>query len=148
MNILLFLALLATCCGYSIVFGGGPERTAAGILLAAVAATATVGQLHFRQFSGPEIGILLVDFATFTALMVLAVRADRFWPMAVAACVGVGLMAHASILLAPGIVPSVYATLHAFSAYPTLLILAAGTYRHRKRLKMTGIERSWSTSSA
>lgn len=147
MNVLLFLVLLTTCCGYSVVCGGAPERAAAAIVLAAVAATIAVGRLHFRQFSTPEVGILLVDLATFAAMMTLSLRANRFWPMAAAACLGVGLLSHAAVLLAPGIVPGVYAAFHAFSAYPVLLILAAGTYRHRRRRRTSGTERSWSSSS-
>lgn len=148
MNVPLFLALLVLCCGYAACFGGAPERIAAAIMVSGVAATAVIGQIHFRNFSGPETGLLLVDAAAFAAFTTLALKADRFWPMAVAACVGVGLLMHMAVWMKPGMVPSVYATFHAFSAYPALIIIAAGTFRHRKRVRTTGTDPSWSRFSA
>lgn len=147
MNIVVFLALLVACCGYAACFGGAPERVAAAIMMVAVAATATVGQIHFRQFSTPEMGLALVDAAAFAAFVTLTLKADRFWPIGVAACIGVGLLMQAAVWMRPSTVPSVYATFHAFSAYPALMILAIGTFRHRRRLKATGTDRSWSHSS-
>ncbi|UZK68940.1 hypothetical protein OKW76_13030 [Sphingomonas sp. S1-29] len=144
MNVVLFLALLLVCCGYSAAYGGAPERIAAAIIAAAVAATVVIGSIQFVTFQSAEIGIIVIDAVMAVALMGLALRANRYWPMAMTACVGVGLLGHTAVWAAPSIVPQVYAVFHAFSGYPALLILAAGTYRHRRRLIHNGIDRPWS----
>lgn len=146
MNVIAFLLLMVACCGYSAVYGGGPERVAAAIIAAAVMATMLAGRLFFSGFATTEIAILAIDAAMFLGLLLLSVSADRYWPMAMTACVGVGLLAHAAVWSAPAILPNIYAAMHAFPSYPVLLILAVATFRHRRRVRRNGTDPSWSNS--
>ena len=142
----LFLALLVICSTYALARGGAPERVGTLILLAGIAATALVASKTLGRFSSVEWGIFFVDGVVFLSYLALALTADRFWPMVTTAVVGFGVVAHAAVLLTNLIVPHVYAAAQAFSGYPVVLLLAIGTYRHRRRLRTFGTDRAWSIS--
>jgi len=94
-----------------------------------------------------EIGILIVDMMMFGALTLLALRAERFWPICMAALLGLSLQLQLMSWMAPQN-RQVYKVLHALNAYPVLLVLAIGTRRHRSRLAQTGADKSWSSFSS
>lgn len=127
--------------------GGAPERWAAALILMAVVGSLLVGPIHLVHFHSLEVDLFMVDTAFFLGVALLALVANRWWPMAMAAFEGFAVLAHVGVSLSPGsFVPKVYAVASAFSAYPTLLILTIGTYRHRRRLARLGTDLSWSIS--
>jgi cytochrome bd-type quinol oxidase subunit 2 len=146
-HIVLFLTLLVVCTSYALIRGGAPERVAAVIVLAGVLGTGLVSSSYLGRFSSVEIRIAAVDALMTMALIILALKANRYWPMWMAATVAFGLVAHLAQVVAPDIMPKVYATAHAFSSYPTLLVLAVGTFRHRRRMGTFGSDRAWSGRS-
>lgn len=143
MNKWIFLGLLLTCSAYAFRRGGAPERVAAAMILAAVAATIAAGSSVAAKFFVPMWGVLAVDLALMAGLMGLAVRADRFWPILMAALVGLGLFGHLAAIGTLSMQPLVYAISHAASGYPVLLLLAVATARHRRRKTETGSDAAW-----
>lgn len=147
-NVVLYLTLLSMTCSYALWRGGLPERLAASIILAAVAASVLVASSYRGAFAQREIGIFLVDLAMFGAVTMLALRAERFWPLCMAALLGLGLQLQLLSMVAPESGRQVYKVLHALNAYPVLLLLAIGTRRHRHRLSAGGVDISWSSFSS
>lgn len=146
-NVAVFLALLTATSGYALLRGGGPERVAAIIMLVAVVSSGFVASSYRGAFAQRETGIFLVDLAMFGAAILLALRAERFWPICMAALIGVGLQLQVLSWVAPHPHRQVYKVLHALNAYPVLFVLAVGTARHRWRLAKTGADKDWSSSS-
>jgi hypothetical protein len=91
--------------------------------------------------------MFIVDLGTLAAFLVLALRAERFWPLWISALQLLGTSGHLVKLMDPGVVPRAYAFAAIFWSYPMLLLLALGTYRHQRRLKRFGTDRSWARSS-
>lgn len=121
----LFTVFAVGCCGAAFWKGRDSERlTAAALLLAAVASPL----LQTSGFFKPETGILVIDLAVLSYLIVLALRSDRFWPLWAAGFQVVGTLIHVARLTDPSVWHSAYATANIFWAYPVLLALAVGTW--------------------
>jgi hypothetical protein len=99
------------------------------------------------RFGAVEEGVFLVDLAAFVAFLVLALRAERYWPLCIAALQAIGTAGHAAKLLDPGVIRSAYAFALSFWTYPMLLLVVIGTWNHQKRLARNGVDKSWSSSS-
>ncbi|HMG48740.1 MAG TPA: hypothetical protein VK614_14935 [Allosphingosinicella sp.] len=146
LNVFVFDSLLLLCCGYALWRGGAPERIGGIIFLLATALTVVAASGPASRFASVEMGIFIVDVATLVALIVLALRAERHWPLWVAGLQIVGTAGHAVKLVDPTVIPRAYAFALAFWSYPMLLILVLGTWRHQQRLAKFGADRSWSSS--
>jgi hypothetical protein len=144
-RIAFFWVALAAIAGYALWRGGGPERTVAILLVAAVEAT-ILARPHGPLFTKVETGVLLVDAALFFGLLIIAVRAERFWPLWMTALQGISVAGHGAKAVNPHVIPFTYAVLLAFWVYPMLALLAVATWRHHQRLKKYGTERSWTRS--
>lgn len=144
---LLYLALLVACFGYAFFRGAAPERIGIAIIAASNVATVVVASTQSMRFRSAEVGILIVDSVTVFAFSVLALRAERFWPIWVSALLAIGVIGHAAKLANPAVIPWAYAFVHSIWSYPILLLLFIGTYRHQQRLKLNGADRSWTSSS-
>lgn len=140
---LLCLALLA----YAWLRGGAPERTAATLWLVAFLATVFSYSAMPSRFRSVEIGPMIVDVVTLAALVVLMIRADRFWPIPLVSLHAVGTAGHFVKMLAPDTIRLSYAIMSAFLAYPILLVIAIGVHRHQLRLKRNGSDAAWRVSS-
>lgn len=147
-KLVLFNALLILCCSYALWRGGAPERIAAAIFVVGTALTRVATFYSGSGFGVIEVGVLAVDVACLIGFLVLALRAERFWPLWVTALQIIGTAGHAVKLLAPDMIPWGYAFLLAAGSYPMLLLIALGTWRHQQRLTRNGVDPSWSTFSA
>ncbi|KQM89191.1 hypothetical protein ASE70_16610 [Sphingomonas sp. Leaf22] len=145
MNAWLYLTLLLTVSVWTLRRGGAPERIATSAILFAVAATIAVASN--RIFGSREIGIFVVDMVLTLVICTLAMLAERFWPVWLSAILIVGVMLQLAIWYAPHYYRDVYLILHAMSAYPTLLLILAGTLRHRHRLRRDGHDPAWSRTA-
>lgn len=143
-HINVFLAILTLCSIYAWLRGGAPERIGASIMMTGFLATlfAAPQSANFQQVL---FGVLLIDAVMFASFVLLALRAERYWPMWMAALIGFGLFGHGLKGLMPGTLPIIYMIAHVFSGYPTIALLAIATHRHQKRLRRSGTDRSWST---
>lgn len=151
-NTLVYLGLLFGSCLYAALRGGPPERVGAAILTAgslltmAVLSYAALSSLDalYRSF---EREIFLIDLATLLGFLILALRADRLWPLCIAALQIVGTAGHAVKLVDPEVLPFAYAFALRFWGYPMIALLYLGTWNHQRRLAKFGVDKSWSSSS-
>lgn len=148
MNLLLFVALLSSCCGYALWRGGAPERIGAGLQIAAFATGFPVRLLVDQQgYARLAAGMMAVDWMLFAALVVLAWRSTRFWPLWIAAWQAAALTGHLAKFIDPGMLPTGYAVQAQAWAYPMLLATAAGAWRHRRRVLAGRADPAWKPAS-
>ena len=144
----LFLFLLAAICMYSAVKGGQPERRAVMIFIVGFAMSVIAASPADYRFTHPEIGILIVDLAMLSAFVMLALNAERYWTIWICSMQTIQVLSHIPKMLIPELLPQAYFVIAAIWAYPMLIVLAIGTYRHQQRLQRYGVDRSWSNFSA
>lgn len=142
-----FLATLLAACSYALARGGGPERAVAATMLAGVAVTRLTMTATPLRYRSPEWTMLAVDAAVLAAFTVIAIRADRRWPILVTALHGLSVGAHAAKAIEPTHMRTVYWLMTNLWIYPQLAVLVAGTVRHRRRVATTGADPSWSSYS-
>lgn len=130
----LFASMLLLCGSYAALWGGACERWAAGLQVAAFALGLPWWRLLFvpRFFVAP---FFAIDVLLLVALMVLAVRARRFWPIWVAGFQAAAVIVHCAKTVAPLMVPQGYSILVQFWGYPMILLTAAGAYWHHGRAR-------------
>ncbi|MEQ8745042.1 hypothetical protein [Parasphingorhabdus sp.] len=147
-RIQLFQALLIISCSYGFIWGGKPERYATSIMLIGFFLTIAVAAPVSERFSHVEVRILLVDTAMLVSFFYLTLNADRFWTLWLCAMQSIQVLTHLPIIIIPELLPQAYGAVAAIWAYPMLIVLALGTYRHQQRLRQYGVDRSWSDFSA
>jgi hypothetical protein len=143
MNKFVYLALLLGCCLYALARGGTPERAAVGILVSAVAATILSPSAGVHRFYQLELNLLAIDSALFLAMAALAMKAQRYWTLWLAAVKLNTVITHL-LILSPTLPPWSYAIANAAWSYPSPLLIAIGAARHRQRLKRYGADPAWS----
>ena len=102
---LFYLALLVACCAYALWYGGAPERWGAAIIAVGSVLTTALTSAPVLRFRSVELGVLGVDVVALLAFLVLALRAERFWPLWVTALQVVGLVGHLAKLASPEVIP-------------------------------------------
>lgn len=145
-NTLVYFAILLGCCLYTALRGSSPERIGAAILMAGSILTLVTLSSAATIYRSLEVGVVVVDLATLLAFLVLALRADRIWPLCITAFQLVGTAGHAVKLVDPQVLPYAYAFALRFWGYPMILMLIIGTWNHQKRLARNGVDKSWSSS--
>lgn len=144
---LVFLLLLIATTAYALTFGGTPERIGAALYAAAcLFSLAVVSAVPYR-FRSVELGIFIVDVLLFIAFVLLALRANRYWPIWVSGLLGLGVLGHLAMMLRPQVIAWAYAAILSIWSYPILLLVCVGTAAHRVRLKRNGADHSWTPSS-
>jgi hypothetical protein len=142
---LFYWIVLASCSAYVLTKGGPPERAGIGIAIGASVLTAALASLDAREFEQLQTGVFILDLATLAAFGVLALVADRFWPLWITGIHMIGVATHSAKLVDPAIVPWVYGATQALWSYPILLLIVIGAVRHRRRLKRFGADNSWTS---
>lgn len=133
----LFYAAATATVVYAVRRGGQPERVTSAMLIIAAIGTTLLPGMSFREVVWP---LFAIDLALLIGLVALSVLADRYWPMYFAAIHLITVALHGVRAYDRTIIPTVYARLGGELAYPTLAVLAIGTWRHCQR----GRERDWS----
>jgi hypothetical protein len=141
---LVFNLLLLGSCGYAILRGGAPERITGWLLIGATILTPLAARGLSTRYVQAELGIFLVDLILLVALIIVALKADRFWPMVLAAMQLDTTAVHILKVFDADLIRITYALMIAAWSYPMLLILAIATVRHRRRLAQFGEDRAWS----
>jgi hypothetical protein len=142
-NMIVFPILIIGCCIFALRRGGVPEKIAAIVITSGWLLSLGV-MSHTGAFQSVEIGILVVDLVCLLIFIAIALRADRFWPLWVAALQLIGTAGHGASLVDPAIVPRTYAFIISVWAYPMIFLMIVGTWRHRQRLARYGVDNSWS----
>ncbi len=141
-----FVALLLSSTAFAIWKGGTPERIAAGLYWMAWLATLVANPVAMNRWRTVEIGYLLIDLFLLIALTLLALRANRHWPMAAVSLQLIIVVGHVAKMIDPTLLGSAYAIMSVFWPYLQLILLAGGTWIHWRRTRIQGAVASWSRS--
>jgi hypothetical protein len=141
----LFILLWLGVCVYALWRGAQPERFVAAIFL--VAAPLSSALYSGTRWHGMQLGIFTLDVLMLILLLMIAFRANRYWPIGIAAMQLLQVIGHLLKLADPQMLTVIYWISAVVWAYPMLLLLLLGTVRHRNRVKRLGPEPSWSNSS-
>ena len=93
--------------------------------------------LAIRYFSVSG-AIAAIDFGMMVGFAVLALRADRYWPIIMAALQLVMILGHLIKWLDSELIRRTYIILIAYPAWLHLLVLMVATIRHMRRSAMAG----------
>jgi len=124
--------------------GGPPERLAATIIVAWV-----VSDVFFSLVSGPfgfdrvDATQVLLDGGELVAIMWLALRANRMWPLWAAAAQLMCVSGHLVAFVEPGGMKRAYWAMTQLPAYIQLIALVCGAVAHARRYERIGPYRSW-----
>ncbi len=137
----LYLTLLAATIVYALRKGGKTERLGAVTLLIAIVLSQFASTLgpSSRGPDGPgvETDLLVIDLALFLALLAIAYRSTKFWPIWAAAAQLIAVLTHWAVVLNPSLIRTIYATAQPFWIFPMLAAIAIGTRAHQKSLRQT-----------
>ncbi len=129
-----YFVFLVLCWGYALLKGGRPERIGTTIIAVGSVFSVAFVPRWVARAEAIESGILLVDLACLAAFILLAMRANRFWPIWVSALVGLSVLGHlARWYDGFEISMRVYAMSLAIWSYPMLALIAIGTFNHHRR---------------
>lgn len=142
-----FLSLLVVTTLFAFWAGGGPERVGAAAYALSVAATHLIRTANSHRWLNVESGEFIVDVLVFIAFVIIALRANRFWPLCVSALLGIGVLGHLARYVGPDTFWWAYAVVLTIWSYPILALIALGTVLHWRRLARHGADRSWVNSS-
>lgn len=130
---LIFIVLLVLAALLAVWRGGAPERFTSAAMLIGAAATALANANTALGFRGIEWQLFWIDAAVLGAFVAIAMYADRFWPLWLAALQCIAVAAHGARAFDPDILPIAYWWLIGKLAYPMILILCIGIERHHRR---------------
>lgn len=125
-----YYIFLFVCCGYAIFRGACSEYFGAAIMIIGSLSSLAVGKLWGTPWIGTEVKIFAIDIVALVALITLAIKSDRFWPIWASAFHLLAVTIHTAVMMAPQITPWAFATGAVFWAYPMLLALAIGSFEH------------------
>jgi hypothetical protein len=133
-RVILFDTLLFGICAFAFVRGGWEARVVAAVCVVANFASYAV----VSHYAAVEKGVLIIDLLTFLAFTGVALLSDRFWPLWVSGLQLTTSMGHLLKGIDADLVPIAYAAALRFWSYPILIILAAGVWRHHRRVRSEG----------
>ena len=146
-HIAFYLGCLVATNVYAVFRGGASERFAVGALTIGTVLTLLVQAKWFEgDFRTIQLGVFTVDALLCVAAVTLAMASSKFWPLWFAALTIVQVLSHLPKLLSTHVVPFAYAVIVALWAYPMLVTIAVGTYRHHRRMSVSSAESSWLNS--
>lgn len=128
--------------------GGGPERACGWSFLAMVVAERAYHMLVSRSFELETVDSwhLTLDLALLAALVPIALRANRLYPMGLAACQVIAVNAHIARDSFAQITPLAYYVMYVAPSYLQLIILFCGVSAHIRREEKYGPYRDWRLS--
>lgn len=142
-HFLAFAAAFLACFVYSFVAGGRPERCAILAQLFAFLAGLFSISFHWTNWRGFPIGVALADGGLAIALTLLALKANRLWPIVLAGMQLATVFAHIAKVLSVPLPTAGYAIFVQLWGWPMLFVTALGTYKHRERTRRRGKEQDW-----
>lgn len=141
---IVFNALLGAMCVYALLRGGQPEKlTALGWAVGCIATFA----LPFhpdKTFHQVDLPRFAVDVAVLFWFVGIAMFANRFWPMWLAAVHLLAIATHGVKAYQPDLLASIYALAVGKIAYPMLILIVVAIARHQDRMQRYGEDRDWS----
>ncbi len=140
-----FYCVLAVCFAM-LRWGGGPERAIALVWLfwmeAADAAYHAISDLPM-QLDSIDPFHAAIDGLAAVIFVLIALYANRFYPLVIAAFQLLSAMSHLARELAEAITPIAYAVMIFAPSWGILIAMIVGFSQHIKRQRKFGIYRSW-----
>ncbi|WP_298016390.1 hypothetical protein [Parasphingopyxis sp.] len=124
----MYNTVLLGACLFAGLYGRWPERVGIAMLFVASHVTGVVRLLVGADFSKFESWVSGIDILVLVALIVLSLRADRFWPLWAAGFHLAGLATHLAVYVGGVPTPMAYAHGLIFWSYAVLAALVAGTW--------------------
>lgn len=135
---IIFRVLLIGSCGYAFWRGRSDERIVAVVCLGATLASRLAFSPLAVRYTSVEFGLLLIDLAVLASFIFVALRSQRFWPLWIAGLQLTTSMAHVMKAIDEHLLPIAYGAAIALWSYPILIILAIGTWRGHRRMRLGG----------
>lgn len=132
-HVVFFFCLLFGCCGYAFLAGGMAERSTATLLLIGTALSILAARApEIASFRTVNLAMMSVDTGLLLGLALIALASKRYWPVWMAGLQLVQVAGHVVRMVDGRLLPMGYAIVIALWCYPMLLLLAVGTFRHRR----------------
>jgi hypothetical protein len=132
---LLFWSSLLLVSLAALRWGGGTEKSVAALYLFAALATALVRPSIAMRYREVEVSVFLIDLALLVGLAIVAVRAERWWPVCAAALQMLTILAHIGKAVNPMLWRYGYQLMAVWTAWPTVGLLAFGIWQHRRHAR-------------
>jgi hypothetical protein len=142
-HVIAFTATLLACLAYVLTVGGKPERLAILAQLAAFLLTVIILSFRWTPFEHFPVALALVDVLLAAILTLLALKANRLWPIILAGMQVATVFAHLAKALGFPLPAAGYAIFVQFWGWPMLIVTAVGAYKHRARIRRFGEEPDW-----
>ncbi len=143
MRFWLTVATFVVLFGLARRYGKEPEQQVAAILLANFLLLLFYVELRGNvAFASVDRVLAVLDLGSLVGFLWVALRANRMWPLLIAALQVVVMIAHLSVFIELG-ARTVYWGMMAVSQYLQLFVLAGGLISHHLRVKRVGPYRSW-----
>lgn len=143
LEVILALTVVFGSAFVAVSRGGPPERQAAGIIVCWI-----VADLAYHIVFGPS-GFaqvdpvhLVLDGGELVAIVWLALRANRMWPLWAAAAQLICVSGHMALFIEPGM-RRAYWAMTQLPQYIQLTALVLGAVAHARRFDRIGPYRSW-----
>ncbi|MEP7350984.1 MAG: hypothetical protein ABI668_13685 [Sphingorhabdus sp.] len=124
----LFNFTLLMCAIYASIFGGRTGRGGSIIFIAATILTIVAFNAN-PTWNDTSYGVFAVDLGCLAALVFLATRSTRYWPIWAVGFQTVAVATHLATIFAEDTVPNAYRALLSFWGIPILVVMVAGTCR-------------------
>lgn len=112
-------------------FGGRSERWGVAIVVTGTLVTYIVMDPALFDWRSHRAPLVAVDTLALFALLALALRSERFWPMWAAAFHLITLCSHGAIYVLPRRLLQTYAVFQGFWIYPIMLCIVIGALSRR-----------------
>lgn len=127
-------------------FGGKPERLASLSILVWIAIDPIYRTfVKTTQFGSVDWGLVVFDCGLAGAMMAIALRANRVWPVFAAAFTIVPLLGHLAAIIDHETARQAYWAINQLPFPLMLLSLMLGTAAHRRRTRLGFSFAEWST---
>ena len=142
--------VMLTIAGLLAFWRGGPPERAAAIIIAALIVTDVSYHLRFGPSGFVDVDPvhLLLDGSELVAITVLAMRANRVWPLWAAAAQLICFSGHIAALIEPGGMSLAYWAMTQIPLLIQLIALGFGVVAHARRERRIGPYRSWRSREA
>lgn len=140
--LVLILFVVSTLVAYR--RGGPPEQLAAAVIIGWILADAAYHLLFGPSgFARVDPVHLVLDGGEMVAILWIALRANRMWPLWAAAAQLICVSGHVAALIEPGGMRRAYWAMTQLPQYIQLTALLLGAAAHARRQRVIGPYRSW-----